>query len=97
MNVTKEDIDFAMELTPIVEKANAAAQLNNHSEAIKLYHEALKRAPGCDMYLMSIGCAYANMGELQKGLVYLERAAEISPRNERINRNLSGIRAALRR
>ncbi len=95
MNVTREDIEFAKELTTIVDKANAAGRLNNHGEAIRLYREALKRAPGCDMYLMSIGCSYANMGELKKGLAYLERAAEISPRNERINRNLAGVRKML--
>jgi tetratricopeptide (TPR) repeat protein len=97
VNVTIEDVDFAKEITAIVDKANVAGRLNNHGEAIRLYREALKRAPGCDMYLMSIGCSYANMGELKKGLAYLERAAEISPHNERIKRNLSGIRAMLQR
>jgi len=41
--------------------AEAAGSSDKHAEAIALYKKALDHAPGCDLYLMSIGCCYANL------------------------------------
>jgi tetratricopeptide (TPR) repeat protein len=91
---SKEDVEWARKVSEYAVKAEQAGRANRHKEAIEFYKSALKCAPGCDLYLMSIGCCYANMGDLQRGLKYLERAHEISPGEERITQNLSGVRQA---
>ncbi len=95
LQVTPEDIAWAEQVNVVAEQALAAGQQGRYQEAIRLYREALRLAPGCDLYLMSIGCCYANMGQPRAGLPYLERAAQISPANARIQRNLAGVRQAL--
>lgn len=93
---SQADVDWAEQVNVYAIKAEQASSANAIPEAIALYRKALQLAPGCDLYLMSIGCCYANMGDLRTGVKYLERAAEISPSQERIRRNLEGIRQALR-
>ena len=92
LQCTPEDIKWAKEVAAYAEEAHKAGQRGDHTAAIRHYREALKLAPGCDNYLMSIGCCYGNMGNKKIGLKYLERAAEISPGNERIRKNLAGLR-----
>jgi tetratricopeptide (TPR) repeat protein len=92
---TLEDVEWATEVNVYAVKAEQAGRAGEHEQAVALYKDALNLAPGCDLYLMSIGCSYANMGELARGLRYLERADEISPGEERITRNLLGVRQAL--
>ena len=91
---SEQDIEWARKVNQYAVKAEQAGRANNHGEAIELYRGALTLAPGCDLYLMSIGCCYANMGDLRRGLRYLERASEISPGEERIRQNLLGVRRA---
>jgi len=43
------------------------------------------------MLLMSIGSCYANMGDRETAKRYLERAAQISPHNVRIRKNLGAL------
>lgn len=90
--ITREDIEWAKKIEPIVDKAYAAGQKGNYSQAILYYKRALKLAPGCDLFLMSIGSCYAHLGQKAKALRYLERAAEISPGNSRIRENLNQAR-----
>lgn len=89
-----QDIEWARAVSEYAVKAEQAGRGDRHQEAIEFYKKALKLAPGCDLYLMSIGCCYANMGNVRRGLRYLERAYEISPNEERIKRNLLGVRQA---
>lgn len=95
LQVTAEDIDWAEKVNKLAEKASDASNSKNYAEAIGLYHKALIMAPGCDLYLMSIGCCYANMGQPKKGIKYIERAAKISPGNKRIQSNLIALRSIL--
>ena len=90
----KEDLEWAKQVNVSAVKAEQAGRAGRDAEAIAFYKEALTLAPGCDLYLMSVGCCYANLGELQRGLKYLERAHEISPGEERITRNFFGVRQA---
>lgn len=89
-----QDIEWARRVNEFTVKADQVGSANRHREAIDLYRNALKMAPGCDLYLMSIGCCYANMGNFHRGLRYLERADEISPGQERIQQNLVAVRQA---
>ncbi len=89
-----QDIEWARRINEYAVKAEQAGRANKHQEAIELYKTALIVAPGCDLYLMSIGCCYANIGNLRRALKYLERANEISPGEERIKQNLQGVRRA---
>lgn len=95
LQATVEDVEWAEQINRIAEKASSASNRGDYTEAIRLYREALKLAPGCDLYLMSIGCCYANIGEPRQGLKYLERAAQISPSNARIKSNLAALRNML--
>jgi tetratricopeptide (TPR) repeat protein len=78
-------------------KPDAASQDHHYAEAIRLYRQSLQQAPDCDLYLMSIGACYANMGKPARGLPYLKRAAKISPGNARIQHNLASVRQMLRK
>jgi cytochrome c-type biogenesis protein CcmH/NrfG len=44
---------------------------------------------------MSMGTCYAELGALRDAVRDYERAAQISPQNAQIARNLAGARAAL--
>jgi tetratricopeptide (TPR) repeat protein len=90
--VTKQDVEWAEQVMSIAELASAASQRSDFAKAIQLYKKALKLAPECDLYLMSIGCCYGNLGKPREGLPYLERAAAINPNNARIRNNLAGIK-----
>lgn len=63
---TVQDIEWARRVNEYAVKAEQAGQADQHQRAIDLYKNALRVAPGCDLYLMSIGCCYANIGDLRK-------------------------------
>jgi tetratricopeptide (TPR) repeat protein len=93
---TAEDIAWAKKVNVFAIKATEASKREQYSQAIEFYRDALRLAPGCDLYLMSIGCCFGNMRRSSEGLPYLERAYQISPDNERIKRNLQACRNAAR-
>ena len=95
LHSTPEDIEWAKQVLVYSDKAQKAGERGDHQAAIRLYREALKLAPGGDMFLMSMGCCYANMGKPRIGIKYLQRAAEISPENQRIRKNLAGVQKLL--
>jgi tetratricopeptide (TPR) repeat protein len=90
--ITQEDFQWAKQVESIVDMGHAAGQGGDYGEAIRHYREALRMAPGCDLFLMSIGVCYAQLGDHARGLRYLERAAEISPDSDRIRDNLEAVR-----
>lgn len=89
------DLDWALAVDGI---AAIAADLGQRdpSRAIGKYREALRSAPGCDLYLMSVGSCLAMTGQAEQGLRYFERAAEINPTDEQIDNNLQDCRRYLR-
>jgi len=89
--ITQEDFEWAKQIELIVDKAYSAGQRKDFNESIRYYKEALLLAPGCDLFLMSIGVGYAEIGQKAKALRYLERAAQISPGNTRIRENLDNV------
>jgi tetratricopeptide (TPR) repeat protein len=97
LTVTSGDLDWARRVDKVAAKAVQASSERDYAGAIKFYRQALKLAPGADIYLMSIGSCYANMRRTRKALAYLKRAHEISPQNERIRRNLRALEALLAR
>lgn len=90
--ITQDDFHWAKQVEEIVDKAFAAGQRGNYSESIQYYKKALDLAPGCDLFLMSVGVGYAQLGQKTKAIQYLERAAHISPGNARIRENLAQAR-----
>lgn len=90
--ITQNDLHWAKQVEQIVDKAFAAGQRGNYVESIQYYKKALELAPGCDLFLMSIGAGYAQLGQKAKAIRYLERAAQISPGNSRIRDNLNSAR-----
>ena len=97
LTVTREDVEWAKSVDRIAAKAAKASSRHDFITAIKYYKEALKLAPGADIYLMSIGSCYANMQQLQEALLYLNRAHEISPNNRRVSKNLRVLEMTLNR
>jgi len=94
-DITIRDIEWAERVMAVAEQAAAASQEDDYAKAIELYRQALQQAPDCDLYLMSIGACYANMGQPARGLPYLKRAAKINPNNARIQGNLASVRHML--
>jgi hypothetical protein len=94
--VTAEDIAWAIQVDAIAGEAEDAFRRGDVLDAIERYRDALQAAPGCDVYLMSMGTCYAELGALRDAVRYFERAAQISPQNAQIARNLAGARAALK-
>jgi len=90
-NITQEDFEWAKQVEQIVDKAYTFGQRGNYGESIQYYKKALELAPGCDLFLMSIGVGYAQLWQTQKAIRYLERAAQISPSNSRIRDNLNNV------
>jgi tetratricopeptide (TPR) repeat protein len=90
--ITQEDFEWAKQVELIVDKAFALGQRNKYRESMQQYKIALELAPGCDLFLMSIGACYANLGQKAKAVQYLERAAQISPGNSRIRDTLNNAR-----
>jgi tetratricopeptide (TPR) repeat protein len=91
-NVDLEDYQWAKQIEGIVDQAYAASESRRYHDSIKYYKQALEMAPGCDLFLMSVGAGFANLGQMSKAIKYLERAAEISPGNTRIRENLRSAR-----
>jgi tetratricopeptide (TPR) repeat protein len=89
--ITRNDLEWASEVYVVIDHAAERAQSGDFRKAIQLYKAALKLAPGCDMFLMSIGSCYANLGDRKTAKCYLQRAAEISPHNDRIRKNLKAL------
>ena len=87
--ITPDDCEWAKKIEKIVDKAFAASQNGNYKSSIKYYKEALILAPGCDLFLMSVGAGYAQLKQKEKAVGYLEKAAQISPDNARILENLN--------
>jgi tetratricopeptide (TPR) repeat protein len=96
MKPSAGDIEWAKKVNVFAVRAAEASKRDDYAEAIKWYRQALDLAPGCDLYLMSIGCCYASSGQVKTGLRYLQRAHEINPSNQRIQRNLDGVRSMVR-
>lgn len=94
--VTAADIAWAIRVDAMAGEAEDAFRRDNVLDAIERYRDALQEAPGCDVYLMSMGTCYAELGALRDAVRYFERAAQISPQNAQIARNLTGARAALK-
>ncbi len=86
------DMDWALGIDPIAMRAEDAAKAGDYAGAILLYRQALRQAPGCDSFLMSLGSCYAGIGQLDTALRYMNRAAEINPRSHRIAQNLASLR-----
>jgi len=93
--MTSADLEWAKSVGKVAARADAAAKQRDFQAAIQLYKEALALAPGADIYLMSIGCCYGNMGFLEKGVTYLRCAKKISPASERIGNNLRALEEKL--
>jgi hypothetical protein len=96
-DITAEDIDWALAVDAIAGEAESAFHNGDVLDALEKYRDALRYAPGCDVYLMSMGSCYAELGALREAVRYFERAAQISPQNAQIARNLAGARDALGR
>lgn len=90
--ITQEDFEWAKQIEQTVDKAFALGQRGNYRESIQYYKRALELAPGCDLFLMSIGASYAQLGQKEKAIQFLQRAAQISPGNSRIRDNLNNAR-----
>lgn len=95
IKVTIEGLEWIKQVDRIAAKAVSAAKQGNFSLAIQHYKDALKLAPGTDLYLMSIGSCLANQKKISEALPYLQRAHEISPNNQRILDNLNSCKQAL--
>jgi tetratricopeptide (TPR) repeat protein len=90
--IAEADVDWAFSVDQIAAEGDALANQGELLSAIEKYRAALRLAPGCDTYLMSIGNILAHLEMLDDALRYLERAAHINPGSQRIARNLAMLR-----
>ena len=61
--ISQEDYDWAKIIESVVDDAFSAAQRRDYKSSIQYYKKALELAPGCDLFLMSIGSSYAQLGQ----------------------------------
>lgn len=68
-SISLDDMNWALAVDAIAVKAEGAGQCGEYAKAINLYRQALRQAPGCDIFLMSMGCCYAGIlsGHLKSG------------------------------
>jgi tetratricopeptide (TPR) repeat protein len=95
LRITPADIAWAVGVDGIAGEAERKANDDDLLGAIGEFRRALRQAPGCDNYMMSMATCYANLGLAPEALRYLERARQINPGNARIARNLAELRAAM--
>lgn len=93
VEISQSDIDWARDVEKVVDLAYAAGQQGRCEESVRHYKRALRMAPGGDLFLMSIGVCYVQMGQKARGIRFLERATQITPTNGRIRRNLEAARS----
>lgn len=93
---TVMDIEWAIGVDRIAGLAEDYRDQDDMLGAIQEFHKALRMAPGCDVYLMSMATLYANLGMMPEALRYIRRATEISPTDERIARNFAELTLAAR-
>lgn len=96
LTVTRSDIEWARGVDRIAAKAVDASTRGDFVQAIDLYLQALVQAPGADIYLMSIGACYVNMGRFRDALTYFRRAHEVSPQNGCVTENLRMLEMVIR-
>lgn len=89
--ITIADIDWAIGVDSIAGEAERLAGDEDRFGAITQYRAALRQAPGCDVYLLSIGVCLFHLGAARDAVTYMQRAHEIDPANSRIRRNLEGL------
>ena len=89
--ISQDDYNWAKQIEIVVDDACSANQRKDYKSAIQYYKKALELAPGCDLFLMSVGSSYAHLGQKSIAVKYLERAAQISPGNTRIKNNLYNV------
>ena len=77
--ISSADIAWAQEIEKIVDFAYAAGQQGRFAEAITHYKRALLLAPGGDLFLMSVGVAFVQLGDKARGIQYLEKGGRDQP------------------
>lgn len=92
IEILETDIRWAQGVEKVVDFAYEAGQAGRLEASIRFYKLALVLAPGGDLFLMSIGVAFVQLGQKERGLRFLEYAARLSPKNGRIQRNLQAAR-----
>jgi hypothetical protein len=93
--ITAADLDWAIAVDGIAGDAEDLARAEDLLGAIRKFREGLRRAPGADVYLMSMASCFVRLGARDVALRYLERAHAVNPDNARIKRNLDGAREAM--
>jgi tetratricopeptide (TPR) repeat protein len=94
--ITREDLAWARALQQDLNQADRAALEGDYATAITRYLKVLASAPGADFILMSVGTCWCHLGNVLRGIRWLERAAEISPASTRIRANLERAREQAR-
>jgi len=90
--VTPEVARWAKPIVDLIQKASTLSRDDQYEEAIEIYKQVLEKAPDAAIALMSIGCCYGHTGRKSDARGWLERAAKAEPTNERIRRNLEGLK-----
>lgn len=89
------DLEWAMRVDAIAEQAQMLGEGERPLDGIAKWREALAEAPGCDLYLMSMGAMFGALGMHAIAVRYLERAVQLNPQSPRIARNLAAARSYL--
>jgi tetratricopeptide (TPR) repeat protein len=86
---SKEDMEWAIAVDKLAERASSASQARRYADAISHYLKALDEAPGACLYLMSLGSCFAMLRDKKNALRFLQRAHEINPGSSQISSNLN--------
>ncbi len=95
LRVTADDVEWALAISPELDRAKISEDQGDYTTGVKIYEKALADAGPSDYILMRIGICYARLGEWRRALLHLERGADLSPTNTEIRRLIDECRRAM--
>ena len=85
-----EELDHLIKIRSLYAEADGQTGM----PAIALYRQIEELAPWDEICPMTIGVEYANAGQMEDAIPWLEKAMAMNPENERVRTNYEGIMAA---
>ena len=81
---TEEDYLWAENVMKLALKAREIAKSERYAESLPIQMEALRMAPGHDLFLLNLAVSYAKLGQLPITIKILEKAKQLYPDSKKV-------------